>query len=130
MGANLRTIRPNCQTPLTISSSILESGGRMSKLVQELDPRLKVMPEARNVEFAKELVAELHVNVIAFDATDFTPEVIAVAKQGKRPGFRRSVRRGGQPGGMGRCRAAGATGIQLIIRRNCHGRPDRVGIKL
>jgi glycerophosphoryl diester phosphodiesterase len=56
--------------------------GRISKEVQELNPNLKIMPEARNAEFAQKLVDELHVKVLAFDAGDFKPEVIAVAKKG------------------------------------------------
>jgi glycerophosphoryl diester phosphodiesterase len=56
--------------------------GRMSKEVQELDARLKIMPEARNAKVAKNLMSELKVKVMAFDAADFKPEVIAIAKQG------------------------------------------------
>ena len=55
--------------------------GRISKAVQELDPRLRIMPEAGNAAFAQKLIDELHPKVLAFDASDFKPDVIAVAKK-------------------------------------------------
>jgi glycerophosphoryl diester phosphodiesterase len=39
------------------------------------------MLEARNATFAQELIDTLHPKVLAFDAGDFKPEVIAVAKK-------------------------------------------------
>jgi glycerophosphoryl diester phosphodiesterase len=57
--------------------------GRISKDIQDLDPRLKLMPEARSADFARQLIDTLHLKVLAFDANDFKPDVIAVAKQGK-----------------------------------------------
>lgn len=56
--------------------------GRISKDIQDLNPKLKIMPEARNAEFAQKLIDDLHVKVLAFDAGDFKPEIIAVAKKG------------------------------------------------
>jgi glycerophosphoryl diester phosphodiesterase len=55
---------------------------RIAKEIQELDPRLKIMPEARSAEVAQKLVDELHPKVLAFDAGDFKPDVVAVAKKG------------------------------------------------
>lgn len=55
--------------------------GRISKGIQELNPVLRIMPEARDAEFAQKLVDSLHPKVLAFDAGDFKPEVIAVAKK-------------------------------------------------
>jgi glycerophosphoryl diester phosphodiesterase len=54
---------------------------RIAKEIQELNPRLKLMPEAGNAEDAQKLVNDLHPKVLAFDANDFKPEVIAVAKK-------------------------------------------------
>jgi glycerophosphoryl diester phosphodiesterase len=54
--------------------------GRISKEIQGLNPRLKIMPEGGSVEAAQRLVDHLHPNVLAFDASDFKPEVIGVAK--------------------------------------------------
>lgn len=56
--------------------------GWISKAVQDLDANLKIMPEAGNSKFAQMLVDELHPKVLAFDAKDFMPDVIAVAKKG------------------------------------------------
>ena len=55
--------------------------GRISKEIQDIDSRLKLMPEARNATFAQELIDTLHLKVLAFDAGDFKPDVIAVAKK-------------------------------------------------
>ena len=55
--------------------------GRISKQVQELNPDLKIMPEAGQVEQAQRIVDMLHPKVLAFDAGDFKPEIIAIAKK-------------------------------------------------
>jgi glycerophosphoryl diester phosphodiesterase len=57
--------------------------GRISKAIEDLDSSLKVMPEAGNPQFARTLVDQLHPKVLAFDANDFKPETIAVAKEAK-----------------------------------------------
>ncbi|RXS94661.1 glycerophosphodiester phosphodiesterase family protein [Silvibacterium dinghuense] len=48
--------------------------------VEKLQPALRVMPEAENAEVCGSLVAHLHPKVIAYDADDFKPEIIACAK--------------------------------------------------
>src|SRR5580698_2208089 len=53
----------------------------LCKQLEDLNPKLKVMPESNSVEHAHTLVDMLHPKVIAFDAGDWKPEVIAVAKQ-------------------------------------------------
>lgn len=53
----------------------------LCKQIQDLNPELKVMPEANSVEHSKMLLDLLHPKVIAFGADDFKPEIIAVAKQ-------------------------------------------------
>ncbi len=60
---------------------VIYADPRLAKEVQALDPALKVMPEARSAEHAQQLIDELHPKVLAFDAKDFTPDVIAVAKK-------------------------------------------------
>jgi glycerophosphoryl diester phosphodiesterase len=55
--------------------------GRISKDIQDLNPNLKIMPEARTPEFAQKLIDDLHVKVLAFDAGDFKAEAIAAAKK-------------------------------------------------
>ena len=56
----------------------------LAKQIQELNPRLKVMPESSSVEHSRLLIEQLHPKVIAFGAGDFKPEIIAVAKAGHR----------------------------------------------
>jgi glycerophosphoryl diester phosphodiesterase len=50
------------------------------KEIQAIDPRLKVMPESRNVDNVKSAIASLHPKVIAFGASDFFPDIIRITK--------------------------------------------------
>ena len=59
---------------------VIYCGLELAKELLALKPQLKVMPEARNAEYAKTLINQLHPRVLAFDAKDFTAEVIAVTK--------------------------------------------------
>lgn len=54
--------------------------GRISKDIQQLNPKLKIMPESVSVDLVQRIIAELHPKVIAFGASDWTPEIIKVAK--------------------------------------------------
>jgi glycerophosphoryl diester phosphodiesterase len=65
-----------------MAENVVIYSGRISKEIQDLNPNLKIMPESRNVELARREVDELHVKVMAFDAGDFKPEVIDIAKKG------------------------------------------------
>jgi glycerophosphoryl diester phosphodiesterase len=51
--------------------------------VAALRPRIKVMPESVNATVVKKLIAELKPQVIAFDARDFTDEIIGLARVAK-----------------------------------------------
>lgn len=85
---------------------------RWSKEIQELNPKLKIMPESVSVQVAESLISALHPKVIAFGARDFTPEVIAVVK---RANARIYVDRMGEtdnPAGWQSAIDAGADGIQ------------------
>jgi len=62
---------------------VIYAGLSLSKEIQKLNPKLKVMPEAGTVENAKHLIERLHPLVMAFDASDFTPGVIRVVKEAK-----------------------------------------------
>lgn len=53
----------------------------LCKQIEDLNPKLKVMPESSTVDHSKMLVEMLHPKVIAFSASDWKPEIIAVAKQ-------------------------------------------------
>jgi glycerophosphoryl diester phosphodiesterase len=48
--------------------------------LQQTGCRARVMPEARNAEILRSLLAELRPRVVAFDHRDWTPELIALAK--------------------------------------------------
>jgi glycerophosphoryl diester phosphodiesterase len=50
------------------------------KEIQAIDPRLKVMPESRNVDNVKAAIDGLHPKVIAFGASDFTVDIIKITK--------------------------------------------------
>jgi glycerophosphoryl diester phosphodiesterase len=60
---------------------VIYAGLRLSKEIQALNPKLKVMPESDNVETINRLIAELHPKVIAFGARDWKPEIIRLAKE-------------------------------------------------
>ncbi len=59
---------------------VIYCGLGLAKQIEQLNPKLKVMPESNSVEHSRQLVAELHPKVIAFGAKDFVPDVIAVVK--------------------------------------------------
>jgi glycerophosphoryl diester phosphodiesterase len=65
-----------------MKDNVVIYSGRIAKSIQELNPGLKIMPEAGRADLAQRIVDELHPTVLAFDANDFKPEVIAVAKKG------------------------------------------------
>jgi glycerophosphoryl diester phosphodiesterase len=55
--------------------------GRISKDIQQLNPKLKIMPESVNVDLVQRIIIELHPKVIAFGASDWKPEIIKLAKE-------------------------------------------------
>lgn len=65
-----------------MAENVVIYSGRISKEVRELNPRLRIMPEARSAAFAQTIIDELHPPVLAFDAADFRDDVIEVAKRG------------------------------------------------
>lgn len=64
---------------------VIYGGAFFLKKVLDLNPSLKVMPEADNAETLTKLVDFLKLRVVAFDANDFKDDVIAVAKQAQVP---------------------------------------------
>jgi glycerophosphoryl diester phosphodiesterase len=60
---------------------VIYAGLRLSKEIEALNPKLKVMPESDSVENVKKLIEELHPKVIAFGARDWKPEIIRLAKE-------------------------------------------------
>ena len=60
---------------------VIYCGMKLAREVVAISPKLKVMPEAGSLERARTIVSELRLKVMAFDAGDFVPEVIEVAKR-------------------------------------------------
>lgn len=65
------------------SNVVVYGNPTLLKEIQQLERRIKVMPEANSVEEATRLVAELNPPVFAFGARDFHDDVIAIAKRAK-----------------------------------------------
>jgi glycerophosphoryl diester phosphodiesterase len=86
--------------------------GRWSKEIQELNPKLKIMPESGSVERAQRIISDLHPKVIAFDRNDFTPEVIKVVKDAKTEIYVDRMGPTDAPEGWQSAIDAGADGIQ------------------
>jgi glycerophosphoryl diester phosphodiesterase len=80
--------------------------------VQQIDPKLAVMPEAVSVAHTQMILEKLHPQVMAFEEGDFTPEIIELVK---RHGVRIYVDRLGEqddPSHWSAAIAAGADGVQ------------------
>jgi glycerophosphoryl diester phosphodiesterase len=84
----------------------------LSKEIQKLNPKLKVMPEAGSVENAKHLTERLHPRVMAFDAGDFIPEIIRVVKDANAQIYVDRMGATDAPAGWQAAIDAGADGIQ------------------
>ena len=84
----------------------------LCKKLQELNPKLKVMPESSSVEHAKMIVDLLHPKVIAYNQKDFKPEIIAVAKEAHAGIYVDVMGKTDAPEGWQEAIDAGATGLQ------------------
>jgi glycerophosphoryl diester phosphodiesterase len=91
---------------------VIYAGLSLGKEIQKLNPKLKVMPEAGSVENAKHLIERLHPRVIAFDAGDFTPEIIRVVKEANAQVYVDRMGTTDAPAGWQSAIDAGADGIQ------------------
>jgi len=91
---------------------VIYVGLSLGKEIQKLNPKLKVMPEAGTVENAKRLIERLHPLVMAFDAGDFTPDVIRVVKEAKAEIYVDRMGTTDAPAGWQSAIDAGADGIQ------------------
>lgn len=98
-----------------MQDNVVIYSGRISKEIQELNPRLKLMPEARSAEFAQTLVDDLHPPVLAFDASDFKPDVIAVALKAKAKIFVDRLGMADNPAAWQEAIDQGADGIQTDL---------------
>ncbi len=64
-----------------LDAAVIYGGSGFLRKVQAAYPSLKVMPEAAGAATLEKLIAEMHLHVAAFDASDFKDDAIAVAKQ-------------------------------------------------
>jgi glycerophosphoryl diester phosphodiesterase len=85
---------------------------RIGKEIQELNPTITIVPAPVSVEIARKVVALLHPRAFAFSARDFTPEVIAVAKEANAKIYVDLMGRTDDPAGWRAAVDAGADGIQ------------------
>jgi glycerophosphoryl diester phosphodiesterase len=91
---------------------VLYGGLELQRAVHELEPRIKMMPEASSLDAITQIVQELHPPVIAFDARDFRDEVIAVAKNAKAGIYVDRLGPADNPESWEGAVKRGATGIQ------------------
>ncbi len=82
------------------------------KQIQDLNPKLKVMPESNSVEHSHMLVDLLHPKVMAFGAGDFKPEIIAVSKEAQAKIYVDIMGKTDAPEGWQAAIDAGADGLQ------------------
>jgi glycerophosphoryl diester phosphodiesterase len=82
------------------------------KKLQELNPKLKVMPESSTVEHSHMLVDLLHPKVIAFGQGDFKPEIITISKEAHAQIYVDVMGKTDAPEGWQAAIDAGADGLQ------------------
>jgi glycerophosphoryl diester phosphodiesterase len=91
---------------------VIYAGLSLGEEIQKLNPKLKIMPEAGSVAGAKHLIERLHPSVMAFDAVDFTPEIIKVAREAHAQVYVDCMGATDNPAGWQSAIDAGADGIQ------------------
>jgi len=91
---------------------VMYCSANMCKAIQDLNPKLKVMPESSSVEHETMLIDLLHPKVIAFGAGDFKPEIIALSKQAKAEVYVDIMGKTDAPEGWRQAIEAGADGLQ------------------
>ncbi len=80
--------------------------------VHKIRPDLRVMPESQNAEVCKLLLKDIHPQVLAFGAGDFTPDVIACAKAAHAQIYVDRMGSTDNPAGWQQAIDMGADGIQ------------------
>jgi glycerophosphoryl diester phosphodiesterase len=91
---------------------VIYCGANLCKQIVDLNPKLKVMPESASVEHARMLIGLLHPKVIAFDAKDFAPSIIVIAKEAHAEIYVDRMGKTDAPEGWQSAIDAGADGIQ------------------
>lgn len=95
-----------------MTDQVVIYSGKQSAEIQQLNSKLKIMPESVSVDVVKQLIATLHPRVIAFGAKDWTPEIIRLAKQSKAELYVDRMGSTDNPAGWQIAIDEGADGIQ------------------
>jgi len=85
------------------------------KEIQQIEPRLKVMPESRTVDNVKAAIESLHPKVIAFGASDFFEEIIRLTKASGAAVYVDRMGKTDAPEGWQSAIDSGADGIQTDL---------------
>jgi glycerophosphoryl diester phosphodiesterase len=80
--------------------------------VHKIRPDLKVMPEADTVDICTLLVRDMHLQVVAYGARDFKPDIIACAKNAGAKVYVDRMGSTDNPAGWQQAIDMGADGIQ------------------
>jgi glycerophosphoryl diester phosphodiesterase len=91
---------------------VIYCGLALAQQIRQLNPKLKLMPEPNTIEHLRTLIEQLHPEVLAFGARDFTPDIIAIAKQAHAHIYVDRMGPTDAPEGWQSAIDAGADGIQ------------------
>ncbi len=91
---------------------VIYGGVGYLKGVAALRPKLKIMPEAGNVERLRTMLNEIPLKVVAFDKSDFLDPVIALAREAKADVYVDRLGEADNPAAWLDAVKRGATGIQ------------------
>ena len=91
---------------------VVYGGYQYLKDVAAQRPKIRIMPESVSATACKKIIDELHPKVIAFDARDFTDEIIGLAKAAGADIYVDRLGAADTPAGWQDAIDRGATGIQ------------------
>ena len=92
--------------------AVVYGGIELLQEVAKLDDRIKVMPEAVSLSVVARIMEALHPRVVAFDARDFTDEILAVVKRAGSGVYVDRLGASDNPEGWENAVIRGAAGIQ------------------
>ena len=95
-----------------LDNAVIYGGYSYLKEIAALRPKARVMPESVSVSVCTKLIEDLHPQVIAFSAPDFTDEIIAIARRAKAGIYVDRFGEVDNPAGWQDAIDRGATGIQ------------------